>query len=169
MFWRDRAIVVITSQSGDGEWIARIIQRFGYGTARGSSSKGGARALVQLRRDLAAGKPAAFTIDGPRGPARVAQPGAVFLAGATGQPMLPFHIEASRFWTMRSWDETQVPKPFACVAIAIGEPMIVPDTNETTVETHRVLLETRLAALEQTSRRLLIAGDQELRRRPAGE
>jgi lysophospholipid acyltransferase (LPLAT)-like uncharacterized protein len=152
VYWRDRGIVVITSLSGDGEWIARIIQRFGYGTARGSSSKGGARALVQLRRDLAAGRPAAFTLDGPRGPARVAQPGAVFLAGATGQPILPFHIESNRHWTAGRWDETQVPKPFALVAMAIGEPFVVPDTNEDTVERCRVDLEARLAALEKRAR-----------------
>ena len=115
--------MVITSQNFDGEWIAGIIRRFGYGTARGSTSRGGARALVQLRRDLADGRPAAFTIDGPRGPARVAQPGAVFLAGATGHPLLPFHIEANRFWTAGRWDHTQVPKPFSTVAVAIGEPI----------------------------------------------
>ena len=89
--------------------------RFGFGTARGSTSRGGARALVQLRRELAAGRPAAFTVDGPRGPARVAQPGAVWLAGATGHPILPFHIEADRFWTARSWDRHEVPKPFSTV------------------------------------------------------
>jgi len=133
LFWRDRGIVVITSQNFDGEWIARIIRRFGYGTARGSTSRGGARGLVQLRRELAAGHPAAFTVDGPRGPARVAQPGAVFLAGATGQPLLPFHIEADRFWTMKSWDRTQVPKPFATAVIAIGGPLQVPDTSEESV------------------------------------
>jgi lysophospholipid acyltransferase (LPLAT)-like uncharacterized protein len=162
-FWRDRGIVVITSQNFDGEWIAGIIERFGYGTARGSSSRGGARALVQLRRDLGAGKPAAFTIDGPRGPARVAQPGAVFLAGATGQPLLPFHIEASAAWSLRSWDATQIPKPFAHVGVAIGEPMTVPDTNESTVEAYRLELETRLAALELKAK-LLADGRQEARR-----
>ena len=87
---------MITSENFDGEWIAGIMHRFGFGTARGSTSRGGARALVQLRRELAAGQPAAFTVDGPRGPARVAQPGAVWLAGATGNPILPFHIEADR-------------------------------------------------------------------------
>ena len=75
---------------------------------------------------MAAGKPAAFTLDGPRGPARVAQPGAVWLAKATGNPILPFHIEADRHWTPNSWDRTQIPKPFATVAIAIGEPIDVP-------------------------------------------
>jgi lysophospholipid acyltransferase (LPLAT)-like uncharacterized protein len=163
LFWRDRGIVVITSQNFDGEWIAGIIERFGYGTARGSSSRGGARALVQLRRDLGAGRPAAFTIDGPRGPARVAQPGAVFLAGASGQPVLPFHVEASRFWTAGRWDQTQVPKPFARVAVAIGEPMDVPDTSDITVETYRRALETRLAALEIKAKQMTDAS-QEIRR-----
>jgi hypothetical protein len=151
LFWKNRGIVVITSQNFDGEWIARIIQRFGYGTARGSTSRGGARALVQLRRDLAAGRPTAFTIDGPRGPARVAQPGAVFLAGATGHPLLPFHIEASRFWTMKSWDRTQVPKPLARVHVAIGEPIYVHDTTEATIETARVELERSLGRLEASA------------------
>jgi lysophospholipid acyltransferase (LPLAT)-like uncharacterized protein len=155
LFWRDRGIVVITSQNFDGEWIAGIIRRFGYGTARGSSSRGGARALVQLRRDLAGGKPAAFTLDGPRGPARVAQPGAVFLAGATGQPLLPFHIEASRFWSTRSWDRTQVPMPFSRVAVAIGDPIPVADTSESAVEQKRVELEGALTALESRARTLI--------------
>jgi lysophospholipid acyltransferase (LPLAT)-like uncharacterized protein len=150
LFWKNRGIVVITSQNFDGEWIAGIIQRFGYGTARGSTSRGGARALVQLRRELADGRPAAFTIDGPRGPARVAQPGAVFLAGATGHPILPFHIEADRFWTMNSWDRTQVPKPFSRVVVAIGEPIQVPDTEEATIEAKRLELERSLASLEPT-------------------
>src|SRR3989440_1433541 len=133
-YFRRRGIVVITSENFDGEWIAGIIERFGYGTARGSTSRGARRALLQLTRDMAAGHPAAFTIDGPRGPARVAQPGAVWLAGATGNPLLPFHIEADRFWSARSWDRTQVPQPFATVAIAIGAPIVVPDTNDDVVE-----------------------------------
>lgn len=155
LFWKNRDIVVITSQNFDGEWIAGIIRRFGYGAARGSTSRGGARALVQMRRDLAAGRPAAFTIDGPRGPARVAQPGAVFLAGATGHPLLPFHIEANRFWTAGSWDRTQVPALFCTVAVAIGEPIHVPDTADATIETKRLELERALAALEQTANRKL--------------
>src|SRR6187549_2883464 len=74
-YFRRRGIVVITSENFDGEWIAGIIQRFGYGTARGSTTRGGKRAMLQLVRDMEAGKPAGFTVDGPRGPARVAQPG----------------------------------------------------------------------------------------------
>ena len=164
LFWKHRGIVVITSQNFDGEWIAGIIRRFGYGSARGSTSRGGARALVQLRRDLAAGKPAAFTLDGPRGPARVAQPGAVFLAGATGQPILPFHIECSSAWSMRSWDRTQIPKPRSLVGVAIGRPIHVPATSEIAVETSRRDLEASLAALEDQARQLA-----DIHRRPGNQ
>src|SRR5207247_1418398 len=81
---------------------------------------------------------AGFTIDGPRGPARVAQPGAVWLAKATGNPVLPFHLEASRHWTLKSWDRTQIPKPFATVAIAVGEPFTVPsDADDSAIEEAR--------------------------------
>ena len=128
-YFKHRGVVVITSQNFDGEWIARILHRFGFGTARGSTSRGGARALVQLRRAMAAGRPAAFTVDGPRGPARVVQPGVAFLAGITGNPVLPYHIEASRYWTLKSWDRTQIPKPFSRVALVIGPPIRVPDSS----------------------------------------
>lgn len=147
-FFRHRGIVVITSENFDGEWIARIIERFGYGTARGSTSRGARRAVLQLKRELAVGHPVAFTLDGPRGPACRAQPGAVWLAGATGHPILPFHIEASRHWTARSWDRAQVPRPFARVALAMGAPIEVPpDAGETVLEAKRLELETSLAGL----------------------
>jgi lysophospholipid acyltransferase (LPLAT)-like uncharacterized protein len=155
-FFRRRGIVVITSENFDGEWIAGIIERFGYGTARGSTSRGAKRALLQLTRDMAAGRPAGFTVDGPRGPARVAQPGAVWLSKATGNPVLPFHLEADRHWTVSSWDRTQIPKPFATVALALGEPFTVaPDTDEAGVEAARQELEARLRALEGKALALL--------------
>lgn len=154
-YFRDRGVVVMTSQNFDGEWISRILHRFGFATARGSTSRGGARALVQMRRHLAAGRPVAFTVDGPRGPARQAQAGVVWLAGATGHPILPYHIEADRFWTTRTWDHTQVPKPFSTVAIAIGRPLAVSGTDEPTVEAARRELETALARLEQRALAML--------------
>ena len=152
LYFRNRGIVVMISRNFDGEWIARIIRRFGYGTARGSTSRGGMTALVQLRRELSAGKPAGFALDGPRGPARVAQPGAVFLAGATGHPILPFHIESDRFWTAGRWDETQVPKPFARVAVVVGTPIEVSGTDESLVEQKRVELERALSDLQTRAR-----------------
>ena len=148
-FFRRRGIVVITSENFDGEWIAGIIEKFGYGTARGSTSRGAVKALVQLKRDMAAGKPAAFTLDGPRGPAKVAQPGAVWLARATGNPIVPFHVESDRHWTANSWDRTQIPKPWSTVAIAIGDPIEVPpDADDAALEQSRLLLEARLKELE---------------------
>ncbi len=148
--------VVITSENFDGEWIAGIIERFGYGTARGSTSRGARKALLQLARDMRAGHAAGFTLDGPRGPARVAQPGAVWLAKATGNPILPFHLEASRHWTLNSWDGTQIPKPFATVAIAMGEPLEVPgDADAERIERARRVLEERLQQLEQRALALL--------------
>ncbi len=156
LYFQGRGIVVITSENFDGEWIAGIIERFGYGTARGSTSRGGLKALLQLKRDMAAGRQAAFTVDGPRGPARVAQPGAVWLAKATGNPVVPFHCEASRHWTLASWDRTQIPKPFATMAIAIGEPFYVPeDSDDDGLEAAREELQQRLMALESRARELL--------------
>jgi lysophospholipid acyltransferase (LPLAT)-like uncharacterized protein len=156
VYFQRRSIVVITSENFDGEWIAGIIERFGYGTARGSTSRGAVRALVQMKRDMAAGKPAAFTVDGPRGPAKVAQPGAIWLAQATGNPIIPFHIESDRHWTANSWDRTQIPKPWSTVAIAIGEPLeIGRSDDERTIETGRLALEERLRTLEQRALHLL--------------
>jgi lysophospholipid acyltransferase (LPLAT)-like uncharacterized protein len=159
VYFRRRGIVVITSENFDGEWIAGIIERFGYGTARGSTSRGAVKALVRLKRDMAAGKPAAFTLDGPRGPARVAQPGAIWLAKATGNPIVPFHIESDRHWTANSWDRTQVPKPWSTVAIAIGEPLeIGADADERAIESGRLALEERLRGLERRALALAAAG-----------
>src|SRR5438094_1719875 len=149
-FFRRRGIVVMTSENFDGEWIAGIIERFGYETARGSTSRGARRALLQLTRDMAAGKPVGFTLDGPRGPAGVAQPGAVWLAKATGNPVLPFHLEASRHWTLKSWDRTQIPKPYATVALAVGRPIHVPpDADETAQEKLCGELEASLNSLQR--------------------
>jgi lysophospholipid acyltransferase (LPLAT)-like uncharacterized protein len=155
-YFRRRGIVVITSENFDGEWIARIIERFGYGTARGSTSRGGRKALLQLVRDMKAGRAAGFTLDGPRGPARVAQAGAIWLASATGNPLLPFHLEASSHWSLRNWDRTQIPKPFSTVALVVGEPIEVPgEASGDVLEQSRQELEQHLGALEARARVLL--------------
>ncbi len=158
-YFRNRRIVVITSSNFDGEWIAGIIERFGFGTSRGSTSRGGARALLQMSRDLDAGKPAGFTVDGPRGPARISQPGAVWLAKASGHPVLPFHLEADRHWTLRSWDRTQIPKPFATVAISVGDPFYVPrEADEAALEQYRQQLDQALVECEARTRQMLSEG-----------
>jgi lysophospholipid acyltransferase (LPLAT)-like uncharacterized protein len=159
-YFRHRGIVALASQNFDGEWIARILQRFGYRLARGSSSRGGARALMQMRRDLIGGRPVVFTVDGPRGPARVAQSGAAWLAGVSGQPILPFHTEASRSWTTSSWDHGQIPRPLSAVAVVVGTPIEVPVIAERcdwepTIERTRAELECALERLEMRARSLL--------------
>lgn len=155
-FWRDRGIVVMTSENFDGEWIARIIHRFGFGAARGSTSRGGRRALAQLRRDVRGGKSAAFTLDGPRGPINVAQPGAVWLARLTGSPLLPFHIEANRAWSLGSWDRALVPCPFSTVAVAIGAPLTVGEqATGAELDDNRLELEHRLGILAGRARSMV--------------
>lgn len=144
-YFQRRGIVAMASENFDGEWIARLLGKFGYGAARGSTSRGGPAALRQLAKDVKA-HGVAFTLDGPRGPAEVAQPGAVWLAKATGQPLLPFHSEAASSWTLHSWDRTQIPKPFTTVAMAIAEPWYVPrDADDAALEQSRLRLQQSLA------------------------
>ncbi len=154
-YFQRRGIVAMASENFDGEWIARLLGKFGYGAARGSTSRGGPAALRRLVRDVKA-HGVAFTLDGPRGPAEVAQPGAVWLARATGQPLLPFHSEAASSWTLRSWDRTQIPKPFTTVALAIRQPIYVPrDANDDALEAYRHELEAALAAARLECQRQL--------------
>lgn len=155
--FRHRGIVVMASANFDGQWISRIIERFGYGSAPGSTSRGGVRALLELKRSIERGRPVAFTLDGPRGPARVAQPGAVWLAGATGSPILAFHAEASRYWTMRSWDRTQVPKPFSIVAVTIEPAIFVAGTEPQQQEEGNRALIQALDRAEAGAREAIVA------------
>jgi len=131
-FWRKRGIVVMTSQNFDGEYIARIIQKHGYGAARGSSSRGAGRALVEMVRCHRKGLDTAFTIDGPRGPRFVAKRGSVLLSKATGAAVLCFHSAAQRRYIFRkSWDMTEFPLPFSRAATFIAAPIVVSrDANE---------------------------------------
>src|SRR5436309_3099528 len=110
--WRNRGIVVMTSTNHDGEAIAQCIQRFGYGAARGSSSRGGFRALAEMAREIRRGRDTAFTIDGPRGPRYVAKQGPVLLALKTGAAIFCFHISMEHKVQLNSWDQFQVPLPF---------------------------------------------------------
>jgi lysophospholipid acyltransferase (LPLAT)-like uncharacterized protein len=125
-YFRNRAIVVISSQSFDGECMARLIQRLGYGAIRGSSSRGGGRALVEMIRAMRGGLTTGFTVDGPRGPRHVAKPGAVMLAKKTGNPVVPFTVEPAQCWTLGSWDKMQIPRPFTRARVIVADPIYVP-------------------------------------------
>jgi lysophospholipid acyltransferase (LPLAT)-like uncharacterized protein len=155
-YFRGRGIVVITSDNFDGEWMAQIIHRFGYTTARGSTSRNAARAALRAKRRSEEGNPVGLTVDGPRGPARVAQPGAIWLAKVTGNPVLPFHLEAARHWTAPSWDASQVPLPFSRISLVVGEPLWVPgDADTAMLEAKRLELERILGTLEHRALELL--------------
>ena len=144
-FFRERGIVIITSQSFDGEYIARFIQRFGYGAVRGSSTRGGVGALVEMIRLSKKGLPMGFSVDGPRGPKYVAKTGAVLLAKKTGNPLMPFVFECEKFWTLNNWDKLQIPKPFTRAKLFIGSPIYVAkEADEAEIENKRLELQKKL-------------------------
>jgi lysophospholipid acyltransferase (LPLAT)-like uncharacterized protein len=122
LLWHHRKqdIAVVISEHRDGEIIAQIAERLGYSTVRGSSSRGGGRALIGLMRAIQAGHDGAVTPDGPRGPAHVFAPGAAIAAQRTGAPLLPIRASATRAWRLKSWDRFMIPKPFATVRVAYG-------------------------------------------------
>jgi lysophospholipid acyltransferase (LPLAT)-like uncharacterized protein len=124
--FRGKKIAVMTSRSFDGEYIARIIQKFGFGAVRGSSSRGAVGALFGMRQELEQGHSVAFTIDGPRGPRYVAKPGPVLLAKKTGVPLGCFYIAVERAWILNSWDRMIIPKPFSRAALYGSAPIYVP-------------------------------------------
>ncbi len=127
LYWfRGKRIAVMTSSSFDGEYIARVIEKFGYEAVRGSSTRGGVRALLGMHTVIEDGRAAAFTIDGPRGPVYVAKPGPVLLARNTGTPLVAFHTAVERAWTLHSWDRFLVPKPFSRVYLRISRMMTIP-------------------------------------------
>jgi lysophospholipid acyltransferase (LPLAT)-like uncharacterized protein len=140
---RKKNIAVMTSQSFDGEYIARIIHKLGYIPVRGSSSRGGPAALLGMRTQLAQGHSVAFTIDGPRGPRFVAKPGPVLLAKNAAVPISCFYVAVERAWTLNSWDRMMVPKPFSRVLFYGSSPIYVPSdaTEEQMAALHQQMQE----------------------------
>jgi len=127
MYWcRDLQVRVMSSDSFDGEYTGRIMQKFGFVKVRGSSSKGAVRALLGMRRELERGWTAAFTIDGPKGPRYVAKPGPVILSRSTGAPMVVFHIALERAWILKTWDRAMIPKPFTRALMRVSRKIEVP-------------------------------------------
>jgi lysophospholipid acyltransferase (LPLAT)-like uncharacterized protein len=125
--WRNRGIVVLNTVNFDGQWTRRVIERFGFGTAQGSSTRGGVEGLSAMAQALEAGRNVAFTIDGPRGPRYVAKPGAVILARRTGSPISAFHIGVQHAFTFhKAWDHFQIPFPFSKVVMFVAPPIRVP-------------------------------------------
>lgn len=123
---RNQGIVVLVSQHEDGEYISRVLERMGFGTSRGSSTRGGVQGLRGLVRAARAGHDLGFTPDGPRGPPRKLKPGALVAARITGAPIVPIAVGGRRVWRLGSWDRQMVPKPFATLTVRYGDPYFVP-------------------------------------------
>jgi len=148
-WWRHRGIVVLNSTNFDGQWTRRVIERLGFGTAQGSSTRGGLRGLAEMARRLRAGRDVAFTIDGPHGPRYVAKPGPVMLARRTGFPIVVFHIALEKAYTFqKTWDLFQIPYPFSRAVIAIAPAIYVPARAD------RDLLERRHAEMQAALERV---------------
>jgi lysophospholipid acyltransferase (LPLAT)-like uncharacterized protein len=129
--FRDLGIRVMTSASYDGEYIARIIHKFGFVAVRGSSSRNAVSAQLGMRRALEEGWTVAFTLDGPRGPRQKVKPGPVALGRATGLALTTFHAAVDRGWMLNSWDRMIIPRPFSRVLVRVGKLIPVPaDASE---------------------------------------
>ena len=143
--FRDMGIRVMSSFSYDGEYMGRIIGRFGFVAVKGSSSRNPIRALLGLRRALDEGWTVAFTLDGPRGPRRKAKPGPSGLARSAGLAMTTFHAAVDRAWVLHSWDRMMIPKPFSRVLVRVGKLIPVPaETSDEDLERYTAALQATL-------------------------
>jgi lysophospholipid acyltransferase (LPLAT)-like uncharacterized protein len=145
---RGQGVVTLISQHRDGEYITRVVDRWGYITVRGSSSRGGLHALRELLRHLRAGRSLAITPDGPRGPREKLKLGPLIAAQRAGAPVIPTASAANRAWFFGGWDRFLIPRPFARLQIVYGEPVMVPaDADEAALERIATDIEGRMAAL----------------------
>ncbi|RHX86923.1 lysophospholipid acyltransferase family protein [Leptospira stimsonii] len=140
---RKAGAAVLISESKDGDFINNVVHRFDNYSIRGSSSKGGSKALKALIVHLKKNLPAAITPDGPRGPALVVQPGLIACGQVSQVPIIPFHYECTRQWIAeRSWDKHRIPKPFTTFVVSYGEPILIPrQLDEKGFEEARLMVE----------------------------
>lgn len=147
--FRRRRIAVMTSRSLDGEFIARVIRRFGFIPVRGSSTRGGSRALLEMDRMLADRQAVAFTIDGPRGPRFVAKKGPVLLARTSGAPITAFYVAVQHAWVLNTWDRLVIPKPFSPILVRVARKLFVPhNADDAAMERYHAEMQ---AALERVT------------------
>jgi len=147
--YRNHGLCVITSRSADGEILTRIMTSFGYTAVRGSSSRGGTRALVDLARLVSAGRDTGIAVDGPRGPRLIVKPGVVLLAKLTNCMIIPIGSSLDRYWQINSWDRYRIPKPGARALVVCGDPIDVPaDADDDLIEHLRGQLEHRMIELQ---------------------
>lgn len=127
---RNRGFSAMVSEHSDGEIIARIMERWGFRTVRGSTTRGAMGALRGMVREVTEGRSFALTPDGPRGPAGVVQPGLLLASSKARTPIVFVRCTPVRAWHFSSWDRFQLPKPFTRIRVVYGEPWVVPNADE---------------------------------------
>ncbi|HZQ94769.1 MAG TPA: lysophospholipid acyltransferase family protein [Candidatus Sulfotelmatobacter sp.] len=143
--FRNMGIRVMSSYSYDGEYMGRIIKRFGFVAVKGSSSRNPIRALLGLRRALDEGWTVAFTLDGPRGPRHKVKPGPVGLGKSSGRALTCFHAAVDKAWVLDSWDRMMIPRPFSRVLVRVGKLIHVPtDAGDADLERYTAELQATL-------------------------
>ncbi len=157
VFWnRGRGIVAMVSQHADGEVISRIVKKFGYGTVRGSSTRGGKEAFYQLLAHLKNGGIGAMIPDGPTGPRYELKAGTLLLAQQAACPLIPLTFAAKSCWRLKTWDRMILPKPFSRAVLYYGDPINIP------ADLNSVELEAKRQHVEQAMRDLVSAAEAHL-------
>jgi lysophospholipid acyltransferase (LPLAT)-like uncharacterized protein len=140
--YRNRSIHVLASQHRDGELMGQTIRLLGFGHIRGSSTRGGARAIREMVFKLQEGFDLGITVDGPKGPRFTVKPGPLEVSKLSGSPVVPAAVSSRSHWVFRSWDAFAFPKPFTTVLVRFGPAVIVPgDAGPETLEAKRLELE----------------------------
>ena len=147
--FRNQGIRVLISQHKDGEFIARAIEHLGYCTVRGSSTRGGTRALFRMISAAQGGDDLGITVDGPRGPRLHVKPGVLLIAARSGIPIVPFAVASCRSINLSSWDRFQIPIPFSKAVVAVGKPLSIPSGAD--IEQYRLLLENQLLQVQNVA------------------
>jgi lysophospholipid acyltransferase (LPLAT)-like uncharacterized protein len=155
---RGEGVALLVSEHRDGEIIARVAQRLGLRAIRGSTSRGGGRALLAIIAELKRGGEVAITPDGPRGPRQRFAPGALVAAQRSGAPVCLLYAHPAHAWRLRSWDRFEIPKPFSRITIAYAAPVFVSATSARDAAAEAPAFEQRLAELARLAERARLAG-----------
>ena len=147
-YHRNRNLIILVSEHRDGEIITRVLRSFGFGVIRGSTTRGGGRAILEVVSAVRGGRTVGITSDGPRGPAKKFAPGALIAAQRSEAPLVPAVAWASAAWRLSSWDSFMIPKPFAKVRIAYGDPIYVTDNSARNAAMRTEELEQAMATAE---------------------